>query len=147
MKSDIAEMAKPWNPRISETYLMSCRWLELRCFPLETLWKLICKELHYLLFNSLQFYSMSLLIKQKTFSVSLWSDYKVVCVKLPLFSNRNDEISGYRNPSTEKQFLANTKITCLCIMHPIKYNFWGSIPPSNHIASHLTICMSCQPKI
>lgn len=38
-------------------------------------------------------------------------------------------------------------LTCLVVMHPVQDDFWGSVPPCDHIASHLSISLSGQAKI
>lgn len=38
-------------------------------------------------------------------------------------------------------------LTCLVVMHPVQDDFWGSVPPCDHVASHLSISLSGQAKI
>lgn len=47
------------------------------------------------------------------------------------------------------RYLSGKKVitTCLIVMHPIKHNFWSSIPSCSNIASHFVFCRSGQPKI
>lgn len=33
------------------------------------------------------------------------------------------------------------------VMHPVQHDFWGTIPTSGHIASHLVISVSRQAKV
>lgn len=38
-------------------------------------------------------------------------------------------------------------LTCLVVMHPVQDDLWGSVPPCDHVASHLSISLSGQAKI
>lgn len=37
--------------------------------------------------------------------------------------------------------------TRLIVVHPVEHDFWGSVPPGGHVASHFWLCGSGQPKV
>lgn len=38
-------------------------------------------------------------------------------------------------------------VTCLTVVHPVEYDLWSSVPARHNIASHFTLCLSCQAKV
>lgn len=55
--------------------------------------------------------------------------------------------AGSTGSSPESHTAGAGLLTCLVVMHPVQDDFWGSVPPCDHVASHLSISLSGQAKI